>query len=362
MAASLPAPAELQPQHFAYTAENEAWADGQIAKYPPGRQMSAVIPLLWRAQEQAGGWLPQKAIEAVAQKLDMPFIRVMEVVTFYSMFNLQPVGRYFVQLCGTVPCHVKGAIELKEELHRRFGEQRHVSSDGKFSWLEVECLGACCNAPMVQINDDYYEDLTPESLGKLLDDLAAGRPVKPGPQNGRVSSEPEDEAKTLTDPTLFDGSVVGAWRKRFEEAAIAPATTDQAVAVETKAATDPKLGRGDNAGRATERPVSDAPAQRAAAGEAPISAAGQRDAAAPDRATVVKPRIEETPQHAPQSEKSYTGTPSKPEDGRPVADDRGTSPGSGTPQSDAAGRRDGSDSKPAVRVDTSPSPDSTGKK
>jgi NADH-quinone oxidoreductase subunit E len=272
MAASLPAPAELQPQSFAFTAENEAWVQGQIAKYPPARQMSAVIPLLWRAQEQAGGWLPQKAIEAVAERLDMPFIRVMEVVTFYSMFNLQPVGRYFVQLCGTVPCHVKGAIELKEVLRRRFGEQRHVSQDGNFSWLEVECLGACCNAPMVQINDDYYEDLTPETLDKVLDDLAAGRPVKPGPQNGRVSSEPFEDIKTLTDPTLFDGSVVGAWRKRFEEVAVAAAPSDQAAAVDAKAATDPKLGRGDNAGRATERPVSDAPAQRAAAGEAPVSA------------------------------------------------------------------------------------------
>src|SRR5215212_11057244 len=111
----------LQPKEFSFTAENRAWAEKQVANYPPGRQQSAVIPLLWRAQEQAGGWLPQKAIEAVAERLDMPFIRVMEVVTFYSMFNLQPVGRYFVQLCGTVPCHVKGAIELKEVLRRRFG-------------------------------------------------------------------------------------------------------------------------------------------------------------------------------------------------------------------------------------------------
>ena len=142
MAATLPAPPELQPASFAFTAENEAWAAREIAKYPPGRQMSAVIPLLWRAQEQAGGWLPQKAIEEVARRLDMPFIRVMEVVTFYTMFNLSPVGRYFVQLCGTVPCHVKGAVELKKVLERRIGEQRHVTPDGTFSWLEVECLGA----------------------------------------------------------------------------------------------------------------------------------------------------------------------------------------------------------------------------
>jgi NADH-quinone oxidoreductase subunit E len=199
-------------------------------------------------------------------------------------------------------------------------------------------------------------------LGKLLDDLAAGRPVKPGPQNGRVSSEPVDDVKTLTDPTLFDGSLVGAWRKRFEEAAVTAPPSDQAAAVDTKAATDPKLSRGDNAGRATERPVADAPAQRAAAGEAPVSAAGRRDAAAPERATVVEPRTDEPPKGTPQSAKSYTGTPSKPGDGRPVANDRGTTPLAGTPQSDAAGRRDGSDSKPDVRVDKSPSPDSTGKK
>src|SRR3954467_7178936 len=210
-------PAEIQPDSFAPTPENEAWLQKQVAKYPDGRQASAVIPLLWQAQKQAGGWLPQKAIEATAALLDMPLIRVMEVATFYTMFNLEPVGRWFIQLCGTVPCHNCGAPELKEVLHRRIGDQRHVTADGLFSWLEVECLGACCNAPMVQINADYYEDLTPEILEKLLDALAAGRPVKPGPQQGRVSSEPAGDVTTLTDPSLFDGSQIGAWRKRFEE-------------------------------------------------------------------------------------------------------------------------------------------------
>src|SRR5215213_2618809 len=214
------AAADIQPSAFAFTADNENWAAREIQKYPPGRQASAVIPLLWRAQEQAGGWLPQKAIEAVADKLGMPYIRVLEVATFYTMFQLEPVGRYFVQLCGTVPCHVKGALDLKDLLRRRVGDEGHVSADGNFSWLEVECLGACCNAPMVQINDDYYEDLTPEILERLMDDLAAGRPVKPGSQQGRVSSEPAGDVKTLTDPSLFDGSQIGAWRKRFEEQAV----------------------------------------------------------------------------------------------------------------------------------------------
>ena len=211
------APVEIQPPSFTFTPENEAWVDRQIAKYPPGRQASAVLPLLWRAQEQAGGWVPQAAIEAVAARLDMPRIRVFEIATFYSMFNLEPVGRYFVQICGTTPCVLRGAAEIRDVLKQRIGEERHVSADGNFSWIEVECLGACCNAPMVQINQDYFEDLTPETTMRLIDDLAAGRPVKPGPQSGRVSSEPAGGLTSLTDASLYDGSVVGAWRRRFEE-------------------------------------------------------------------------------------------------------------------------------------------------
>jgi NADH-quinone oxidoreductase subunit E len=209
----------IQPSDFALTAENTAWAKEQIAKYPPGRQASAVIPLLWKAQEQAGGWTPRKAIEEVAAMLDLPFIRVMEIATFYTMFNLSPVGRYHVQLCGTVPCHVCGALELRKICEERIGPQSTVSADGKFSWIEVECLGACCNAPMAQINYDYYEDLTPENFTKLLDDLAAGRPTKTGSQTGRLCSEPLGGGTTLTDQTLFDGSVIGAWKQRFAEEA-----------------------------------------------------------------------------------------------------------------------------------------------
>jgi NADH-quinone oxidoreductase subunit E len=208
--------AEVQPESFEFTPENLAWAQAQIDKYPPGRQASAVIPLLWKAQAQHDYWLPRAAIEKVAQMLDMPTIRVMEVATFYTMFNLEPVGRHFVQLCGTTPCMLRGANDIKAVLQKRFGEQRHVSADGKFAWLEVECLGACCNAPMVQINDDYFEDLTVENFERLLDDLAAGRPVKKGSQTGRISSEPEPgKGTTLTDATLYDGSVVGAWREPF---------------------------------------------------------------------------------------------------------------------------------------------------
>ncbi|MGJ0509196.1 MAG: NADH-quinone oxidoreductase subunit NuoE, partial [Methylocystis sp.] len=143
-------------------------------------------------------WLPQKAIEKVAELLGMPKIRVLEVATFYTMFNLEPVGKYYIQLCGTTPCMLCGSDDLIKVLERRVGPQRKVTADGMFSWLEVECLGACCNAPMVQINDDYYEDLTAENFEKLLDALAAGRPVKTGSQKGRVSSEPEGALTSLS--------------------------------------------------------------------------------------------------------------------------------------------------------------------
>jgi NADH-quinone oxidoreductase subunit E len=192
------APVEHQPKEFAFTAENLAWANKQIAKYPEGRQASAVVPLLWKAQEQAGGWTPQKAIEHVADMLGMPYIRVLEVATFYTMFNLEPVGKFNVQVCGTTPCMLRGADELKKVCRRRIGEQREVSADGQFSWIEVECLGACVNAPVAQINYDYYEDLSPERLHRILDDLASGKEVKPGPQVERQLSAPIGGPTTLT--------------------------------------------------------------------------------------------------------------------------------------------------------------------
>ena len=190
--------AEIQPASFAFTSDNVAWADKQIAKYPEGRQASAVLALLWQAQKQNGYWLPKAAIEEVGRRLDMPYIRVLEVATFYTMFNLEPVGRFYVQMCGTTPCMLAGSDAIKAVLETRIGPQRTVTADGMFSWLEVECLGACCNAPMVQINDDYYEDLTPELLNTLLDDLAAGRAVHIGSQIGRRTSEPVGGLTSLT--------------------------------------------------------------------------------------------------------------------------------------------------------------------
>lgn len=209
--------AAVQPEDFEFTQDNLQWAERQIAKYPEGRQASAVIPLLWKAQEQHNGWLPEPAIRRVAEMLGMPVIRVMEVATFYTMFNLEPVGEHFVQLCGTTPCMLRGANALKDVCRKVIGEQRHVTGDGKLSWLEVECLGACANAPMVQINYDYYEDLDPENFERLLEDLRAGRAVRTGSQTGRSCSAPFGGDTTLTDETLYDGSRVGKWRKRFDE-------------------------------------------------------------------------------------------------------------------------------------------------
>ncbi|MGB7259760.1 MAG: NADH-quinone oxidoreductase subunit NuoE [Pseudolabrys sp.] len=191
------APIEQQPKDFAFSKENLAWAKEQLAKYPEGRQQSAIIPLLWRAQEQAGGWLPEAAIRHVAEFLGMARIRALEVATFYTMFNLEPVGKFHVQFCCTTPCRLRGADDLEKVCRERIGEQGHVTKDGKFSWIEVECLGACVNAPMAQINYDYYEDLTAESFNKVLDGLAAGKKVKPGPQIDRQLSAPVGGPTTL---------------------------------------------------------------------------------------------------------------------------------------------------------------------
>ncbi|PVE23254.1 NADH-quinone oxidoreductase subunit NuoE [Microvirga sp. KLBC 81] len=338
------APEELQPESFVFSSETEAFAEQQIAKYPPGRQASAVIPLLWKAQEQAGGWLPRKAVEAVATRLDMPFIRVMEVATFYTMFNLEPVGKYFIQFCGTTPCVLRGAGDIKKVLEKRIGEQNHVTADGKFSWLEVECLGACCNAPMVQINDDYYEDLTTENFEKLLDDLAAGRPVKTGSQIGRNTSEPFEAVNTLQDPSLYDGSQIGAWRKRFEEQA-QPAATGEIAAAVASIPQEAKAAK-PTAGRAIESEVADTPAERAKKGEAPVSPVDQKEAADPSRATKVEPRTEDAAKPAPQSGKSYVTTP-----GEGATPTSPTTPIAGTPPAEGQTRRDGSESKPGVVVD-----------
>jgi NADH-quinone oxidoreductase subunit E len=192
-----------QPESFAFTPENLEWARAQVKKYPEGRKASAVLAILWRAQEQMGGWLPEPALRYVADMLGLAYIRIYEIATFYTMFNLAPVGRHYVQVCGTTPCWLRGADAIKDTCRRLIGAPGHVTEDGLFSWTEVECLGACVNAPVVQIDKDYYEDLTPESLKNILESLKAGRPPKPGPQNGRQASAPLGGPTTLTDPELY---------------------------------------------------------------------------------------------------------------------------------------------------------------
>lgn len=190
--------ARQQPASFAFTPENLAWAREVIARYPEGREASAVVPLLWRAQEQNGGWLPQAAMEVVAEMLNMSYIRVYEIATFYTMFNLHPVGRHHVQVCTTTPCWLRGSAEITAACARVMGtEESEVSADGAFSWIEVECLGACVNAPMVQIGKDYYEDLDAARMEALLRALARGEQPRPGSQSGRRSSEPEGGPTTL---------------------------------------------------------------------------------------------------------------------------------------------------------------------
>lgn len=193
-----------QPASFAFSPENVEWAKGQIAKYPEGRQASAIIPLFWQAQKQEG-WLSEPAIRHVADMLSMDYIRALEVATFYTMFNLSPVGEHFVQLCGTTPCWLRGSDDLKEACKKHIGPEGQVSADGKLSWIEVECLGACANAPMVQINDDYYEDLDGPSFGQMLEDLRSGKAVKIGSQTGRNGSEPAGGLTSLTTPIAGGG-------------------------------------------------------------------------------------------------------------------------------------------------------------
>ncbi len=189
-----------QPDSFVFTPDNQAWAEGQMTKFPEGRQASAIIPLLWRAQEQEG-WLSRPAIEYVAKMLGLEYIRALEVATFYFMFQLQPVGSVaHIQVCGTLSCMICGAEDLIGVCQEKIAQNPHeISNDGKFSWEEVECLGSCANAPMAQIGKDYYEDLTASRLGEIIDELAAGKVPVPGPQNGRYGAEPLKGLTSLKD-------------------------------------------------------------------------------------------------------------------------------------------------------------------
>ncbi|GAB1379693.1 NADH-quinone oxidoreductase subunit E [Pararhodobacter aggregans] len=295
-----------QPASFAFTPANLEWAKGQITKYPEGRQASAIIPLLWRAQEQEG-WLTRPAIEAVADMLGMAYIRALEVATFYFMFQLAPVGTVaHVQVCGTTSCMICGAEDLIGVCKDKIAGSAHtLSADGKFSWEEVECLGSCANAPMVQIGKDYYEDLTAEKLRWILDELAAGRVPTPGPQNGRFTSEPLSGLTSLTEGERSEkanGSVaralaLGDTVKRIdgtEVPLLTPWLKDEKPRAETRADGKPVSSR-----------LGKVPADKAADIEAnaaiPAEKAGQPPAQPEAAAAAVQPTASETVE-IPESE------------------------------------------------------------
>ena len=197
---SLRRPSKEQPENFDFTSASLDAAKKIIAKYPNDKQQSAVMALLYIAQKQNSNWIPLAAMKSIGKILDMPYIKVYEVATFYSMYNLAPVGKHFVQVCTTTPCMIRGANHLVEACKEKISKnETELSSNNSCSWIEVECLGACVNAPMMQINDDYYEDLDKEKTLEILDKILKDETPKPGSYRGRVNNEPENNRKTLMD-------------------------------------------------------------------------------------------------------------------------------------------------------------------
>ena len=278
-----------QPASFAFTPANQAWAEAQITKYPEGRQASAIIPLLWRAQEQEG-WLTRPAIEYVADMLGMAYMRALEVASFYFMFQLQPVGTVaHIQICGTTTCMICGAEDLVAVCREKIADKPHaLSADGKFSWEEVECLGSCANAPMAQIGKDYYEDLTAKRLGEIIDELAAGKVPVPGPQNGRYASEPLSGLTSLKDrdsgKTQYNASVqlavdIGDTVKRIDGTEVPLTAPWQGKAGQGKAAPKaaaPKAKAAPKAPAPDEAEKIAKPAAKAAATPAPVAGEGTK--------------------------------------------------------------------------------------
>ena len=189
-----------QPKNFEFNVEMKKMADKIILNYPEGKQQSAVMSLLYLSQKQNNNWIPLAAMKYIGKYLNIPYIKVYEVATFYSMYNLAPVGEYFFQVCTTTPCMIRGAYKLVDICKSKISKSQNLVSDnGKCSWIEVECLGACVNAPMVQINNDYYEDLDEKQLEKIINKILKGEIPKPGSYRGRLNSEPENNRKTLMD-------------------------------------------------------------------------------------------------------------------------------------------------------------------
>ena len=197
---SLRRPSKEQPKNFDFNPASLEATKSIIAKYPKDKQQSAVMALLYIAQKQNSNWIPLVAMKCIGKLLDMPYIKVYEVATFYTMYNLAPVGKHFIQICTTTPCMIRGAYKLVEACKEKISEnENELSKDQSCSWMEVECLGACVNAPMLQINDDYYEDLDKEKTLKILDKILTGETPNPGSYRGRLNNEPENNRKTLMD-------------------------------------------------------------------------------------------------------------------------------------------------------------------
>ena len=308
-----------QPDSFAFTPENQKWAEAQMTKYPEGRQASAIIPVLWRAQEQEG-WLSRPAIEYVADMLGLAYIRALEVASFYFMFQLQPVGSVaHIQVCGTLSCMICGAEDLIGVCQEKIATDAHaLSADGKFSWEEVECLGSCANAPMAQIGKDYYEDLTAERLAEIIDALAAGEVPTPGPQNGRYAAEPKMGLTSLKEydsgRTRYNASVqladdIGDTVKRIDGTEVPLLTPWQQGGVATKA----KPAAKKPAAKAKAASPKATPAAKAAAVRAAEEAeakaltekaAKKATAKAPAKKAAAKPAAKKAPaKAAPAAEK-----------------------------------------------------------
>ncbi|MGH1445612.1 MAG: NADH-quinone oxidoreductase subunit E [Cognatishimia sp.] len=307
-----------QPESFAFTPANQAWAEAQMTKFPEGRQASAVIPLLWRAQEQEG-WVTKPAIEYIADMLGMAYIRVLEVTSFYFMFQMQPVGSVaHIQICGTLSCMICGAEDLIAVCKEKIAANPHeLSADGKFSWEEVECLGACTNAPMAQIGKDFYEDLTAEGFAKMLDEMAAGAVPVPGPQNGRYAAEPLSGLTSLTEydsgKTQYNASAqlatdIGDTIKRIDGTEVplsAPwigkdgVVAGRAAAEPTPAAPAPAKPAVKQAEEAKKAAKAKAPAKKAAAKKAEPKADAKKTApkkAAAKKAEAAAPAAEKAPE------------------------------------------------------------------
>lgn len=298
-----------QPATFAFTDANMAWAKAQMKKFPEGRQASAIIPILWRAQEQEG-WLTRPAIEYVAQMLDMAYMRAFEVASFYFMFQLQPVGSVaHIQVCGTLSCMICGAEDLigvcKDKIAAKAFD---LSADGKFSWEEVECLGSCANAPMAQIGKDYYEDLTAARLAGIIDELAAGRVPTPGPQNGRFAAEPKGGLTTLKDFTSgkvkYNASAqaavdIGDTVKRIdgtEVPLLTPWITD-APKPKAPAARKPRKDPKPSAGVPADASGVTQQEAQASSKAKPVSKSNPEPAGAAEQAVTKKPRAKPAPKN-----------------------------------------------------------------